>query len=148
MWFADLISGVVVLTLGAAVVIFSRQLPYHAEYGPGPGFLPFWLGLGLIACAAVILADVSIHRVRSGKFFQPGSVRTALILFSLVGVILLVPLLGFVLGFALFTAFTMRLAGRHHWVLCAIVAVLAALSIRWIFGSWLKIPLPEGILGW
>jgi|DewCreStandDraft_2_1066082.scaffolds.fasta_scaffold01142_17 hypothetical protein len=148
MWLAELLGGGVVLVLGAAVVVLSRQLPYHAEYGPGPGFLPFWLGLGLIACAAVILADAGIHRVRSGKFFSAGSVRAALVLLLLAGVILLVPFLGFVLGFGLFTALTMRLAGRHHWALCVIVAVLAALSIRWIFGSWLKIPLPEGILGW
>ena len=50
MWLADLIGGVVVLLLGFAVVFFSRQLPYMSEYGPGPGFFPLWLGLGIIGC--------------------------------------------------------------------------------------------------
>ncbi|MDR5695891.1 MAG: tripartite tricarboxylate transporter TctB family protein [Armatimonadota bacterium] len=149
MWFADLVGGVIVLLLGAAVVILSRQLPYHAEYGPGPGFLPFWLGLGLIACGAVILGEVVVRRTRyRGAFFQGGTWRVGLLLASLIAVILLVPLLGLAIGLGLFTAFLMRTVGRHNWALCGLIGVLTVFGIRWIFGSWLQLPLPTGILGW
>jgi len=47
MRFADLLGGVVVLLFGLSVVFFSSQLPYTSEYGPGPGLLPLWLGVGL-----------------------------------------------------------------------------------------------------
>ena len=50
MWHAKVFSGLAVLGLGIAVIFFSRQLPYHSDYGPGPGFLPTWIGYVLAAC--------------------------------------------------------------------------------------------------
>jgi len=149
MWLAELLGGGVVLVLGAAVVVLSRQLPYHAEYGPGPGFLPFWLGLGLIACAVVVLGDVFVRRSEhEGAFFHRGIRRVTLSLASLIVIILLVPFLGLAIGLGFYTAFLMRVLGRHGWLLCGVVGVLTVFGIRWIFGSWLQLPLPTGILGW
>ena len=51
MWHARVFSGLTVLALGIAVIFFSRQLPYDSDYGPGPGFLPTWIGYVLAACA-------------------------------------------------------------------------------------------------
>ena len=52
---ADLLSGIVVFLLGVALIFFSRQLSYMSEYGPGPGFLPLWLGIGLVGCALFVI---------------------------------------------------------------------------------------------
>ena len=51
MWHARVFGGLAVLALGIAVIFFSRQLPYHSDYGPGPGFLPIWIGYVLATCA-------------------------------------------------------------------------------------------------
>ena len=61
---ADLIGGVVVLILGLAVVFFSSQLPYYSEYGPGPGFLPLWLGVVLIGCAIFVIPNQVLKQVQ------------------------------------------------------------------------------------
>jgi hypothetical protein len=62
--------------------------------------------------------------------------------------LLLLPLLGFSVGFALFTGTAMRLMGRHRWIVCALTSVGIAIGIHFAFGEWLSIPLPSGIVGW
>ena len=61
---------------------------------------------------------------------------------------LLLPLLGFSVGLALFTAASMRIIGKHGILMCALTFVGAAIGIHFIFGEWLSIPLPTGIVGW
>lgn len=68
---ADLIGGVVVLILGLAVVFFSLQLTYYSEYGPGPGFLPLWLGVVLIGCAIFVIINVLKKHDKIGTFLKP-----------------------------------------------------------------------------
>jgi hypothetical protein len=61
---------------------------------------------------------------------------------------LLLPLLGFSIGLALFVGITMRIMGRHGWVSCGLTAVVTAIGIHLIFIYWLTIPLPQGLIGW
>jgi hypothetical protein len=61
---------------------------------------------------------------------------------------LLLPLLGFSIGLALFVGVTMRIMGKHRWVPCSLTAVVTAICIHLIFISWLTIPLPQGLIGW
>ena len=145
---ANLISGVVVLLLGAFITFFARQLPYEAEYGPGPGFLPFWIGLALIGCSILIIVKaIRKHGSRTGRFFQAKTGQVVFVLGSLIVTFLLLPVLGLSVGLALFTGFTMRTAGRHGWILCFLVALATTVAVRFIFGHLLDIPLPKGYIG-
>lgn len=148
MWLADLIGGVVVLLFGLSVVFFSRQLPYMLEFGPGPGFLPLWLGIGMAGCAIPIILKVLKKRDRTEAFVKPQT-RVGLQMLGLIVVaFLLLPLLGFSIGLALFTATAMRLIGKHGMLACGLTAVGTAVGINVIFGLWLDIPIPTGIVGW
>ncbi len=148
MWIADLLGGIVVLLLGVALVFFSRQLSYMSEYGPGPGFLPFWLGIGLVGCALfVILKNLKKH-TKADTFFKPRTKLAVKMLVMIIITFILFPVLGFSIGLALFTGFTMRLMGKHSLILCGISALLTAVGIHFIFGQLLYIPLPTGMIGW
>ena len=148
MWVADLVGGIVVLLLGTALIFFSRQLSYMSEYGPGPGFLPLWLGIGLVGCALfVILKNLKEH-AKAGPFFKPRTKLAVKMLVTIIVAFLLFPLLGFPIGLALFTGFTMRIMGKHHLIICGITAVITAVGIHFIFGELLYIPLPTGMIGW
>ena len=145
---ADLIGGVVVLILGLAVVFFSSQLTYYSEFGPGPGFLPLWVGIIIIACAIYVIIDLLKKHGKTGEFFKP---RTKLGLYVLIIIFitfLLLPLLGFSIGLALFIGITMRIMGKHRWLSCSLTAVVTAICIHLVFISWLTIPLPQGLIGW
>jgi len=145
---ANLLGGLAVLLLGSVVVFFSSQLPYEAEYGPGPGFLPLWIGIALIACAiATIIKAIRKYRYEEGRFFQAKTGQVVFVGVTLIITFLLVPVFGLSLGLALFTGFTMRTAGRHGWMLCIFGAVVTAAAIRLIFGVMLDIPLPRGFIG-
>jgi putative tricarboxylic transport membrane protein len=148
MWYARVFRGIAVLALGIAVVVFAHRLPYHSEYGPGPGFLPTWIGYALAACASVVTVQ-ELRTPDTGAAFFQGRTRMAVTVLLMIAVtFLLFPLLGFSIGFALFVAATMRVMGRHRWVTCATTAVVTSVTIHFLFGRWLDIPLPAGLVGW
>jgi len=148
MGLANLLAGIAVLLFGSVVTYSASQLPYRAEYGPGPGFLPFWIGIVLIGCAVVtIIRAVRQYGREKGRFVQPKTRQVAFVFVTLIITFLLVPVFGLSLGLALFTGFTMRTAGRHGWVLCVLTAVVTAAAVRVIFGVMLDIPLPKGVVG-
>jgi len=148
MWLADLIGGVVVLLFGLSVVFFSSQLPYSSDFGPGPGFLPLWLGIGISCCAVLVLGKILKERNRTEVFFKPLTRLGVQMLVMIVIAFLLLPLLGFSVGLALFTATAMRIIGKHPMLMCGLTAVGTAIGIHFVFGEWLSIPLPTGIVGW
>ncbi len=145
---ADLIGGVFVLIFGLAVVFFSSQLTYYSEFGPGPGFLPLWVGIIITACAVYVIVDLLKKHGGPGEFFK---LRTRLGLQIFVAIIitfLLLPVVGFAIGLALFIGVTMRMMGKHRWAQCGLTAIFTAIGIHFIFISWLTIPLPRGLIGW
>lgn len=145
---ADLIGGVVVLILGASVIYFSSQMVYYSEFGPGPGFLPLWVGIFITGCGIYVFIDALKKFSKTETFFKA---RTKLGLYVLIIIFitfLLLPFLGFSIGLALFVGITMRIMGKHRWVSCSLTAVITAICIHLIFISWLTIPLPQGLIGW
>lgn len=145
---ADLIGGVVVLLLGVAVIYFSSQLEYYSEFGPGPGFLPLWVGIIITACAIYVIIKLLTKHSKTGEFFKPRTKLGLQILITIIITFLVLPLLGFSIGLALFIGVTMRMMGKHRWVPCGLTAIVTAIGIRLIFISWLTIPLPRGLIGW
>ena len=148
MRFADLIGGVAVLLLGLAVVFFSSQMEYYSEFGPGPGFLPLWVGVVLVGCAIFVIINVLKKHDKIGTFFKPRTKLGLRVLIIIFITFLFLPFLGFSIGLALFVGITMRIMGKHGWVSCSLTAVVTAICIHLIFISWLTIPLPQGLIGW
>ena len=148
MWLARVFGGATVLALGLAVVFFARQLPYHSDYGPGPGFLPTWIGYVLVLCSLVVIVQELRTADTGATFFQPRTRLAIKVLVVIAIAFLLFPLLGFSVGFGLFICATMRLMGGHRWVTCGVAAIVTAVGIHYLFGHWLDIPLPTGLVGW
>ena len=144
---ADFIGGVVVLTLGLAVIYFSSQLQYYSEFGPGPGFLPLWVGICITGFAIVLIFNILKKHEKVGAFFKTRTREGFKLLIFVIATFLLLPLLGFSMGFGLFAGATMRVMGKHSWIACSLTAIGIAVGIRYIFGHWLNIPLPKGIAG-
>jgi len=148
MWHARVFGGLAVLALGIVVIFFARQLPYHSDYGPGPGFLPTWIGYVLAACAVVVTAQELRTTNNKETFFQPKTRMAVKVLVIIVTTFFLFPVLGFSIGFGLFICAAMRLMGGHRWVTCGVAAIGTAVSIHFLFGLWLDMPLPTGLVGW
>lgn len=149
MWHANIIAGVAVFLLGIATTAAAwLTLPYGGDFGPGPGFLPLWMGIIMAVCAIPIIITDFRNKDRSEKLFRPETTMCLKVLGLVVAVFLVLPLLGFPAGLALITAGGMRLMGKHGWVSCAMTAIGTAVCIHYLFGQWLSIPLPGGMFGW
>jgi putative tricarboxylic transport membrane protein len=149
MWYANIIGGVAFFLLGVATTILAwLDLPYTADFSPGPGFLPLWLGIGLTICSVPVMVAELRNKDKSGKLFRPETVKCVKVLLLIIAVFLLLPVFGFSAGLALITAGGMRLMGKHSWASCTVTVIVTAVCIHYLFGQWLSIPLPQGMIGW
>jgi putative tricarboxylic transport membrane protein len=149
MWHANIIAGAAVFLLGIATTILAwTTLPYTGDFGPGPGFLPLWLGVTLTVCSIPVIITDLRSKEKSERLFRPETTKCLKVLILIVTVFLSLPVLGFPAGLALITGGGMRLMGRHSWLSCVVIVIGTAVSIHYLFGQWLSIPLPKGMLGW
>ncbi len=144
----DLIGGIGVLVLGGGITFFARRLPYTAEYGLGPGFMPLWIGIVLMGCAVVtIIQSIGKRRGEEKKFVTPRTRKVGFVFVTLLATFFVVRIFGLAPSLGLFTGFTMKTVGRHGWPLSTVVTFVTALAVYVIFGYLLDIPLPKGFFG-
>ncbi len=128
-----------------------RKLPYSVDGVPGPGFLPFWLALAIIALGSVLVVRTVSADASGGEIIEwpdrGGWRRIAIVLVVLAAGLLLLNRLGFFAITVLYVALVGFGMGMRSWRVLAPVSLLTALAIYVVFGVWLKVPLPKGILG-
>jgi putative tricarboxylic transport membrane protein len=152
---AETIAALCVTLLGITTVALARQLPYEAEYGPGPGFLPFWLGVTFIVLSVFLLRGAMKEGGRPSPeddgednrqaFFQfsPGSQTPWLIFFiSTIAVSLAFERLGFGLSIGLFMLVTMRWVARQSWPSTIALALATPIVLYLGFARILMVPIP------
>jgi len=150
MWRAQFIGAWAVLLLGLFIIVFSIPLQYYTELGPGPGFLPLLLGIGILigGVIEVVKAFMAKNKTGQGVFLTPRSKLGFQMLGLIVVGFLLIPVLGISFGLSLCTAAAMKVIGKHKVLTCGLTAVGSAIFIHYVFGQWLDIPLPKGLIGW
>ena len=149
---AETIAALCVTLLGITTIVLARRLPYEAEYGPGPGFLPFWLGVTFLVLSVFLLrnalrqAPAAVDEGdRPAGFLQfaPGAFTPWLIFFvSTIAVSLLFERLGFGLAIGLFMLVTMRWVARQSWPMTVVLALATPLVLYLGFVRLLRVPLP------
>jgi putative tricarboxylic transport membrane protein len=147
---ADRIGAAVLLALAVAYTATAAgRYTYWTATGPGSGFFPFWLGLGLAVLSALLLVS-AVRRRDPGPAWLPtghGAARFVVVVIVTAVFIAVLPLLGMVLGTAVFLAVLLRMLEGHSWRATVAVAVGAAV-VNWaVFVLWLKVPFPVGVLG-
>lgn len=140
-------AGALALALAVYVMVESRTgLNYYTEYGPGPGFLPFWCGALLAALSAAWLFQVSLRPVEPPpEGFAPpraGVVRVVSVMAALVACALLMSVIGFQLAMLGFLWFVLlRVGGRSHGT-SFLLALAGSAALTYLFRSRLDVPLP------
>jgi putative tricarboxylic transport membrane protein len=146
----DLYSGAALAAFGLYVTIGSARLTYVSEDGPGPGFLPFWLGIA-ICCLALCLIFINqlrpASKARAGAQSWSGETRALSAWLALMGAVLLSPLLGFTVCLALVTVYIIAFMERRPLWSAVIVALGLSIGFHLIFVVLLGLSLPTGPLG-
>jgi hypothetical protein len=147
---ADRIGGAALLALGVAFSAGAlKNYSYWGENGPGPAFLPFWLGLSMALLATILLVG-AIRSADAGEPWLPRGegLRRLLLVFGLsVAFVSLLNVLGMVLGTVLFLLVLLRGLDRQPWHVTVGVALAVAAANYLIFTYWLRVPMPVGVLG-
>lgn len=148
---ADQITGVIVLIFSLAVIEGARRMPPSGTFGPGAGFLPFWLGVAMAILSIILLVNATREPTQaSGRSPFPKGAAVLSILEAvgaLAAFIFLLEILGFLLAIALLTAFLLRVVERERWLTTVLVAVANAAGLYVVFQILLGVSLPKNILG-
>jgi putative tricarboxylic transport membrane protein len=149
---ADRIYGVIGLGLALWCYLESTRLDYMTEFTPGPGFMPFWVG--------VVLALLSFYLIIDSFVRKPGKkdnakllpkkhalYRVGAIIGMLFAVTFSMKFLGFPLTLALFTTAVLLLL-EHYSVLKSVGYGIAYSAVTWfVFEYILSMGFPKGFLG-
>jgi len=148
---ADLITGCVLLAFSGFVIWESLRMPPSATFGPGPGFLPFWMGVIVAGLAAILFLTAWSRKMdpKAPPVF-PGRKALTAVGLALLGLLLYTVLmepLGFLANTVLFVAFLMAVVQREGFKLTAAVALLTTSGLYIIFHLLLGITLPRSPFG-
>ena len=129
----------------------KQAIAGRTSFGPGVGFLPFWIGL-LIACFSIILivsASLKPADPTQKPIFPRGKHLISVILLpvSLGAYIYLLDVIGYLVGTLLFTLFLMRIVMQAKWKMTLLVSVLSSVSLYFIFQVLLEVGLPKSMFG-
>jgi hypothetical protein len=146
---ADRVTAALLLAFAVAFSVGAlKQYQWWGSGGPGPAFLPFWLGL-VMALLALMMLIRSVKEKNPGDAWLPrgeGLRDMLVVLAATVAFVALLNVTGMVIGTALYLAFLIRYLGRHRWWVTLAIA-LAAAGFNWlVFVHWLRVPMPEGKL--
>ncbi len=147
---ADRIAGSALLALAIAFSAGAlKHYAYWGENGPGPAFLPFWLGLVMAVLAATLLVGALRSRDPGPAWLPSGDGlrRLALVVGATAAFVALLNVVGMTIGTVLFLVVLMRFLDRQPWPLTIAVALAVAGLNYLVFTRWLHVPLPAGPFG-
>jgi putative tricarboxylic transport membrane protein len=147
---ADRFAGAGLLALGVAFSAGAlKQYAYWGPNGPGPAFLPFWLGLAMAILATLLLVG-AIRAAEPGDAWFPrgeGLRRLLVVLGATTALVMLLGVVGMAVGTWLFLLGLFRFVDRQPWPLGIAVAT-AVTGVNWlVFTYWLRVPMPVGPWG-
>lgn len=147
---SDTWAGLFLLGLGIFIIREASGLEYIYEHGPGPGFLPLWIGIALSAlAAALVVKSARLPRppARDAKSESRKLVKPMIAWSALLAMIFLVDVLGFLLSFALTAAFLVFALDRQRALAALAVALGSTTAFYLIFVFALGLRLPRGPWG-
>ena len=141
----DLVAGISIATFGLYVTVSSSRLEYVSEYGPGPGFLPVWLGIGLVILAVYLVVRNLVRGAAEPGKKTESWMTVARVLsgwLALMLAIFLLPWIGFSVILALLTVFLIVVLERRSLWTAVSVGFGLALGFYVIFVFALGVSLP------
>lgn len=146
----DLIIGGLLFLIGCGISVCAIMTSVGNIRKPGPGFLAFLTGGGLMILSLVILLKawrlskplstqrgIEVPRLRNIVFFSLGVVAYAYMLDHL----------GYLVATLLFMAFLLRAIYPQRWWVIVLGSIGSDVISYLMFSTWLKIDLPIGIFG-
>ena len=144
----DRLASTLFFILSCLVMYGSIRLKLNSVHHPGPGFMPFFLGLFLALLS--ILSFFFPDRRKKGPAFWNDWQRgrsTFYMLAGLIAYLLLFKVLGFYVGTFLLMVYLIKISGEKGYQRLLLVSLLTMAVTYLLFYKLLFIPFPQGVLG-
>ncbi|ODT81235.1 MAG: hypothetical protein ABS76_12360 [Pelagibacterium sp. SCN 64-44] len=138
-------AAVLLMAGGAFIVWQGSLLTYYGRLGPGPGFLPVWVGGALLVLSTILLVQ-SFLASNDGEPFLPekGAYKRPLLLaLACLLTALALPVLGFRLTIFVFVLLVPLILGRQRWFVAVAVAAVMSFGTAYLFENLLNVRLPH-----
>lgn len=145
----DLVVAVLIFAIGALVAWDSHRLGSSwGSDGPQSGYFPFYIGLLICICSAVVFAQALLKIKSDRVMFVTGEQlkQVLVILLPSTAYVLGVQFIGIYVSSAIFIFLFMKIAGKYSWPRSALVGAGVSVASFVMFEIWFKIPLPKGPL--
>jgi putative tricarboxylic transport membrane protein len=142
----DRVSGVALVVFASFVIAQSRSLPLGTLRRPGPAYIPLLLALLLLVFAVLLIVTGARRRPLSAVSWTEWRHAAAILAASLFSVLGL-ERLGYRLTVFLVLAFLLGAIEKRGWMLSLALALAMSFGSFFLFYTVLRVPLPEGPLG-
>ncbi len=135
-----------ILLFCAAYFIEAMRLPFGSINEPGPGFFPVIIG----AIGFILSFSIWGENIRKKNSARYGKMENITLLFlymgALIGLVIFFKWVGSLFGVFLLVLLLMKTSRLPGWKRPAFISLITSLVIHLVFGYWLKVSLPAGIL--
>jgi drug/metabolite transporter (DMT)-like permease len=142
----DQIAAAALAALGAYVAIAARDYPFGSVAQPGPGFIPFALGVMLAVCGMVMAIGAAFAPPERTITFRDLP-HAAVILLVLVSAALGIERIGFRALVVLMLLFFLLVIERRSPFVAVPLALAVAFGTFHLINDVLRVPLPVGPWG-
>lgn len=147
---SDLIAASCLAAFGGYVTYVGSKLSYTAEVGPGSGFFPFWIGIGLLIFSSyqgLTYFTCALPPNPTPRTRWRGADRALGGWLAMTTSIFLCRWLGFAASFVLLTGFFIVVLERRTALRAFAIGVTLALAFHLLFVVALGVSLPAGPWG-
>lgn len=144
----DIVAALILLGLSTLVVTETWDLPYWARFTPGPAFAAVW-----VAAAGFLIGGVLLVQALRSTSTEPvdwpdwtGARQVTLGAAAMWILLVILPWLGTALAGLIFMLFFLLAVARRPLLPSIFTAVLTVVMIETVFGIWLRIKLPQGVI--
>jgi putative tricarboxylic transport membrane protein len=142
----DRLSGIALVLFAIVVMVESRTLPLGSFRQPGPAYIPVLLGLLLFLFGALLAFTSGRAPAFSAVTWNEWPHAAAVLAASLFSAFA-IERLGYRLTILLVIGFLLTAAERRGWMTSLLVALSLSFGSFYLFNNVLRVPLPEGPLG-
>jgi hypothetical protein len=142
----DYVTGGALALAGLAIAWQSAQYPMGSLAEPGPGYLPFALGVALAFFGALVAAAGGRSPEFRWRRFDDG-LKGLAILAGLAFAALALERLGYRITIAVLLVYYLGAVERRPWVTTLVLAVAVPVGTYYVFARLLRVPLPIGLFG-